>query len=60
MKIEVILSSISKLYAKREGINKQIADLQKKIAAEAKAVPARVKPAVKPIAKRVAKPKKPV
>jgi uncharacterized protein YfcZ (UPF0381/DUF406 family) len=60
MKTDIILSTLSKLYAKRDTLSKEIAELQKKIAAEAQATPAEVKPTAKAKVKRAAKPKKPV
>jgi hypothetical protein len=60
MKADIILSSLSKLYTKREALNKEITGLQKKVAAEAKtpAAPAgaKVKAKARPKAKKAAKP----
>ena len=53
-KVDQMVSSLQKLYAKRGALDKQIGDAEKKLAAEAKAA-AKPAPAKKPAAKKAAK-----
>jgi hypothetical protein len=63
-KVDQIVSSLQKLYVKRDALNKQIADEQKKLATEVNAVAKQAEtakkaaaktPAAKPAAKTAAK-----
>ena len=51
-KVEQVLSSLQKLYVKRSALDKQIVDAEKKLVAEAKAVPKAAASAKKTVAKK--------
>jgi len=53
-KVDQLVSSLEKLYAKRGALDTQITDTEKKLVAEAKATPKEAAPAKKAAAKKPA------
>jgi outer membrane murein-binding lipoprotein Lpp len=53
-KVDQLVSGLQKLYTKRGALDKQIADAEKKLAAEVKAAAKPAAPAKKPAAKKAA------
>jgi hypothetical protein len=53
-KVDQLVSSLQKLYAKRGALDKQIIDAEKKLAVEAKATPKTAAPVKKAAAKKPA------
>ena len=53
-KVDLIVSSLQKLYSKRSALDKQIADAEKKLVAEAKVAAKPALPMKKPASKKAA------